>query len=596
MIKQKEKKINTWATFKRLLKFAKPYQFWLILTIAASMVRAVSVIIFAKGIKGLVDSAISNNMDSLVSYFYLMLIAFVLEISTAVLRTYSSGRFAEYNVFDMRQKSEKHVCNLPISYLENHSTGDLISRLTNDLDIVKGFFENTLSNLISNSIVGTVAIVYLFTLNWKLTLLIGILAPVLTLMATKLSKPIQDYTKKSQEFAADAVSVTQDSIFGISEIKSFVLESEMIGKYNKSIDKSKFYAIKSYLFEVVRIYPIGISAHVLPFISTLFLGGLLIIQKEITYGMLLAFIGLSDEIVHPIANIPRLISSLRSSVAAVDRIFEVWDENPEREGGKSYTNNGDSVICFDHVIFSYDSKNVLFEDLCFNIKKGETVALVGSSGCGKSTVLKLVTDFYSPSAGNIFIFGHPITEWDLDEMRGFIAEVLQDSYLFPDTIFKNIAYGKPLAEKTQVDEAARAANIYDFIQGLPEQYDTLTGERGIKLSGGQRQRIAIARALLKDAPILLLDEATSALDTESEYEVQTALERLMKGRTTLVVAHRLSTIKNADRILVMNDGKIVECGTHDELLKNGSFYSKLYYNQFAVQQGETLEEAEGQAH
>lgn len=591
---QKEKSVNSWGTIKRMTALTRPYHFWLALTVAASVLRAVSVIVFAKGMKGLVDAAVSHDMNSLVSNLYPMAIAFAIELSTAVLRSYSSGRFAEYNVYNMRQKSEKHICNLPISYLENHSTGDLISRLSNDLALVKSFFESTLSNLISCSVVCLSALVYLFILNWKLTLLTGVLVPVLTFIAAKISKPIEGYTKKLEEAEGSAAGAIQDSIFGISEVKSFVLEKEMEGKYNKSIDNYVLYSLKIFLVEVMRMYPVGISAHVLPFISTLFLGGYLIIHHEITYGMLIAFIGLSDEVVHPIADVPYMISTLRSSIAAVNRIFEIWDVKPEKEGGKAFTASGESVIRFDNVTFSYDGKDTLFQDLSFDIKKGETVALVGSSGCGKSTLLKLVTDFYSPNEGNVSIFGHPVAEWDLDVMRGHIAEVLQDTYLFPDTIYKNIAYGKPGIDRVQVDEATRAANIYDFICSLPDRYETLTGERGIKLSGGQKQRIAIARALLKDAPILLLDEATSALDTESEYEVQIALEKLMKGRTTLVVAHRLSTIKNADRILVMNEGKIVESGTHDELLKNGSIYSKLYYNQFAVQQGDVLLAAEGE--
>lgn len=591
---EKEDKVNTWGVIKRMTALTRPYHVWLWLTVAASALRAVSVIIFANGMKGLVDAAVSHDKGALASNLYPMLLAFVIEISTAVLRSYSSGRFAEYNVFDIRQKSEKHICNLPISYLENHSTGDLISRLSNDLTMVKSFFESTLSDLISTLVVCLSALVYLFILNWKLTLLTGILVPALTFIAAKVSKPIEAYTKKLEEAEGGAAGSIQDSVFGISEVKSFTLEKSMEAKYNKHIDNYILYNLKIFLVEVVRVYPAGISAHVLPFISTLLLGGFLIINHEITYGMLIAFIGLSGEVVHPIAEVPYMISTLRSSIAAVNRIFEIWDVKPEKQGGIAFDPAGESIIRFDNVVFSYDGKETLFDGLSFDIKKGETVALVGSSGCGKSTLLKLVTDFYSPNEGVISIFGHPAAEWDLDAMRGYMAEVLQDTYLFPDTIYNNIAYGKPAVDSSQVDEAAKAANIYDFINGLPDKYETLTGERGIKLSGGQKQRIAIARALLKDAPILLLDEATSALDTESEFEVQLALERLMKGRTTLVVAHRLSTIKNADRILVMEEGRIVESGTHDELLKNGSIYSKLYYNQFATQQEDALYAAEGE--
>ena len=298
------------------------------------------------------------------------------------------------------------------------------------------------------------------------------------------------------------------------------------------------------------------------------------------------FIGPSMKPIWP--NMPSLITAVRSNVACIKRIFEIWDIPSEREDGSNFNteNKGDiPVIALENVDFSYNEENNLFKGLDFKVYEGEKIALVGSSGCGKSTVLKLITGFYTPDTGKIKIYGHDISEWKLEGLRSTMSEVLQDNYLFPDTILKNISYGKEDAGMEEVEMAARSAYIYDFIQTLPNKYDTLVGERGVRLSGGQRQRVAIARALLKNAPILLLDEATSALDTESEKEVQIALEKLMAGRTTLVIAHRLSTIKNADRILVMDNGKIVEIGTHNELISRDSLYSQLYNNQFKLENG-----------
>jgi ABC-type multidrug transport system fused ATPase/permease subunit len=319
----------------------------------------------------------------------------------------------------------------------------------------------------------------------------------------------------------------------------------------------------------------------LPFILIFAYGGYLGIKGELTFGSLLAFIQIMNYVVNPLNNIPNMLNSLRSASAGTERLSEIWMEPKERNNGESCDIENPDVVQFEDVYFGYDECKEVVKGLSFTIKQGEKVALVGPSGCGKSTVLRLISGFYSVNKGSIKIYGNSIESWKLSKLRGLMALVSQDNFLFPESIYNNIAYGKPGTSKEEVAAAADTANIKTFIERLPEQYDTMAGERGARLSGGQKQRIAIARALLKNSPILLLDEATSALDTESEMEVQKALKELMNEKTALIIAHRLSTIKDVDRILVMDSGRIVEEGTHEELIKRDSLYSQLYAKQFA---------------
>lgn len=586
---------STWGNLKRLLGIMKPVRLWIALTIFSSIFSGLSAILLAKGIKGMTDAALAHQLRTLMNFLYLVLIALVFDVSTSILRSYASGRFSNFGVTELMNRSQERIACLPLSYLDNHKTGDLMSRLTNDIREISMFIGNSIIQLVSNLIIFIVAISYLFVLNWKLTMFSGVLTPLFTMIVMKMSKNIENQSRKQQESLGKESNILQDSIMGLTEIKSFSLNRIMYNKYCKEVDQTTVNTNRMYLAEL-KIQPIGFVCRSLPFIATMFYGGYLVINHSLTYGGLLAYISLCNNIVDPIGNMPKYITSVRAAMAPIKRVFEIWDTPVERDEGMVFQANpgtGVPVISLDHVVFSYNPESELFRDLSFDIKAGETVALVGASGCGKSTVLRLITDFYQPRSGSIRLYGHSIAEWSPEGLRALMSEVLQDNYLFPDTIYQNIIYGQPDASIIEVENASKSADIYDFIQGLPEKFDTMVGERGIKLSGGQRQRVAIARALLKDAPILLLDEATSALDTESEREVQQALDKLMVGRTTLVIAHRLSTIINADRILVMDEGRIVETGTHEELIKNGGVYKQLYNKQFAADRSGTAG-AEGQ--
>jgi ABC-type multidrug transport system, ATPase and permease components len=550
-----------------------------------SIVLSMVSIFFTAAIKGVADACINGDIDSFKRYIILALITVVIENPSTMLKIYGFGRFAEYSIFDIRRKTAEYINNLTVPFIDTHLTGDMISRLTNDVGIIAGFLQGSAGELIYQPLLFLLSSAYLFILSWKLALFSLTVVPVILLCAMKMSTPIRKYSKEHSESVARLNSVAQDSLSGLMVTKSFNLEKAMEEKYDKAVKVSVKKSLKVTLTQAL-MQPAQIVMHVLPFILTFIFGGYLVIGGDLTFGGLLGFINLLNSVINPIIAIPNHLAAMRSAEGTAERIFEVWDREGERKNGESFPADSNSpVISFKNISFSYEGKDILFMDLSFDIKMGETVALVGHSGCGKSTVLKLVTGFYNPAGGSISVWGKDINEWNLEGLRSMFSLVSQDTYLFPESIYENIAYGREDAGKEEIIEAAKTACIHDVIMAFPGGYDTVVGERGVKLSGGQRQRVAIARALLKDAPILLLDEATSALDVESEHGVQAAIAGLMKGRTTFVIAHRLSTIINADRILVLDNGIIAESGTHDELIKKDGIYKQLYIKQLESYDG-----------
>lgn len=584
-MKEKDKgQVKTWPIMKRLFLFTKPHLLWLVIPVFAAILVAVVNIIFAIGIRGLIDAAVVGDTTKFWSYILLMTAAVSLEIPGTYFRNYGAGRFAEYSLFDIRQKTTDHINHLPISYIDTHPTGDLVSRLTSDVNIIQQFLQGSMGDLVAQPVLFIGSIIFLFVMSWKLTLVSFIAIPLMMWITVKMSKPVEKYAKQQQEALSEVNSIAQDSITGLTVVKSFTLEKIIGAIYHKSVNQSVAKGIKVVTIQSLLI-PGQILMQIVPLLLVFGYGGYLTVQGEMSFGSLIAFINLSNNVMNPLYIIPRAVAALRSAIATSNRIFEIWDVQPERiEGERFELGQQQEIISFRDVNFSYEGKSNILDNMSFTIQKGEKVALVGPSGCGKSTILKLVTGFYKADTGEIYLYHEPFSKWKPEAICDQLALVSQDTYLFPGTIYDNIAYGCiQEANEMNVAQVVRAAGLHNFIETLPERYATQVGERGVKLSGGQRQRIAIARALLKNAPVLLLDEATSSLDTESEQAVQDALEDLMKERTTLMIAHRLSTIKNATRILVMNEGHIVESGTHEELIALHGLYSQLYEKQFATQ-------------
>lgn len=420
-------------------------------------------------------------------------------------------------------------------------------------------------------------------LNWKLLLVCIVTLPLMAILTSTVSRPLIEYSSMQQRSLAKSNSVVQDAIGGIHIIKSYNLIQVMYRKFQSLLDQ----LLKNSLKVEKRRAAIGavsVFAQTAPYFLFLSLGGYMAIQGHLTAGGLVAFSHLLIYLVPGLSILPAQISNYKVMAGAAGPLFEMLDERTERTGNNVPTVSPSvPAIQFQNVSCSYNGQRAVLQDVSFTLPQGATVALVGPSGSGKSTVFKLITGFYDYQGGSIELFDQPLSSLDISQARSMISLVSQETYLFSGTIADNIACGADQVDMAKVMRAARTANIDEFIQLLPDGYNTIVGERGVKLSGGQRQRLSIARAIFKDAPILLLDEPTSALDAESEMLVQEAVNRIMKHKTVLVVAHRLSTIIDADEVLVLDNGRIVERGTHAELLVQNGAYTRLYNKQMIKQ-------------
>lgn len=480
-------------------------------------------------------------------------------------------------------------------YLSTHKSGDLVSRVTNDLNNIREFFESHFHQTLEAPLTVVAALGVMIWIDWRLTLISFIVTPIVFYISTLMNKPVQKLTKDKQEALGEVNTVAQDSIQGYIEVKSFNLYKTLAERFNVLTDKS---VAKDEEIAKIQSTAMGVSLLnvIVPVLCMIGFGTWFVIRGEMTVGWMLVFVNVSNHIMNGSMNAIRIVGNLRKAAGSAERVFELWDIEGERQDGKIYELIPEKpILSLKNVYFGYVRKSVngdgnekeekveLFNGLNLDIRKGETVALVGRSGCGKSTLLRLITGLYPPDDGEILYGGININKWNLDGLRTKMAMVSQDTYLYPDSIYTNIACGAAGIDieinDDMIKKAAHQAGIAGFIEDLPEKYQTSAGERGVRLSGGQRQRIAIARAILKDAEVLMLDEPTSALDVESEKGVQKALDVLMKGRTSIIIAHRLSTIINVDRIIVIDNGTVVEEGTHNELINKGGVYYNLYNSQ-----------------
>jgi subfamily B ATP-binding cassette protein MsbA/ATP-binding cassette subfamily B protein AbcA/BmrA len=536
---------------------------------------------FANIINTSINSALNHLTATIISNMILASLVILVGVVITYLSNYLYGIFKARIMNDIRNDAVSHLQKLPLSFIEDNHTGDLISRFTGDLTAVQSFIGDELFRTAAKMLTLIISSVYLISINWKLFLVSVILMPPALFFSTKVTKPMSQLFKKASGEIGKANSLAQDSYGGIYIIKAFHLEDIIHDKFSSIINTGLQYEIKG--IHKLKWLPIfNIILWSSPFAICLIYGSFLSINHEISPGQLPAFVYLLNNIVGPFSDIPRMISNFQMSLGKAERLFEILDQPAERTDGEEYpVSNEEAAVQFKDVSFSYgtdNAKNVL-SSTTFILKPGSITALVGISGCGKSTVLKLLSGFYDEFEGTIELFGHSLREWSLEAIRAKISLVTQDTYLFPMSVFDNIQMGRLQATYDEVIAAAKAADAHEFIMELPSGYDTYVGERGIQLSGGQRQRISLARAFLKDSPIILLDEPTSALDTISEASVKNAMFKLMEHRTVLIVTHRLSTIKDADEILVLEHGEIIEKGTHDELISRDSHYLKLYKNQ-----------------
>jgi len=485
-------------------------------------------------------------------------------------------------IYDIRRELFEAIQRKPLAFFSEERTGYLMSRVIIDVDMMRGALVGCATQILSNSIMIALAMILVIWWSWQLSLATLLVVPPNILLVGYLSRKLRKGSRRTQESMGEVATVLQETIAGIRIVKAFTAEEIEALRYDRHNVRyyrayTKMKVLEALSSPVSEILGIATAVVILGF------GGHLVLQGRLRADLLVTFLGVMLWVIGPVKSLIKVNSTLQQSLAAARRVFTVIDGEREeaREGGRTGIIGLRESIVYEHVGFRYRTGGVVLDDINLTIPAGSSLALVGPSGAGKSTLVDLLPRFHHPTAGRILLDGIDLEEIELKTLRSLIGVVTQEVILFHDTVANNISYGSPHATFEQIEDAAKAANAHDFIMELPNGYDTTVGERGTQLSGGQRQRIAIARAILRDPPILIFDEATSALDSESERLVQGAMQRLMQGRTTIVIAHRLSTIVGVDRIVVMEKGRIVEEGVHQELLDRQGAYRRLYELQYA---------------
>jgi subfamily B ATP-binding cassette protein MsbA len=532
---------------------------------------------FVEGILGYL------NQLSQLQVLYLMLtvvpIALVVRAVFEFLQTYMMSDVGQLVIRDVRSKVYNKLQTLSLDYFTQKRSGELISRITNDVKLIENAVSYALTDLVYQSCEVIAFACLTFFINWRLALISIVVLPMVAVPMVIVGKVLRRLSKRSQEKMADINSLLVETFIGVRILRAFCAEEREMGKFKGQNNEYYRLAMKS----IKRMLLLGIMTELIGVGMALFIiyyGGRQVISGAFSFGAFTLFMAALLSLIKPFKKLSQVNSIMEQAIAASGRIYEVLDTEPtvqEKPQALPAPLLKEGVV-FEKVWFKYAEQDIL-KDINLEVKKGSVVAIVGPSGAGKTTLVDLVPRFYDPFQGKILLDGVDIKEYSLKSLRQQIGIVTQETILFNDTIGANIAYGKPGISLSEIEEAARKAHAHDFVKLFPLGYDTVIGDRGIKLSGGERQRIAIARALLKNPPILILDEATSQLDSESEKIVQQAIDKLIEGRTVFVIAHRLSTVRNAHMIIVLERGKIVEQGTHTDLLKRDGLYHRLYQTQ-----------------
>ncbi len=570
---------------KIIFKYAGNHKWKFFIGLIFLLLTSVTALAFPKFMGMLVDCVNKKDGDLANKIALGLMLVLVLQSVFSFFRLSLFVNFTENTLANVRLALYTNLVKLPMSFFSQKRVGELNSRISNDIGQIQDTLTTTIAEFLRQFILIIGSFIMLASINWKLTIMMISVVPIVGVAAVIFGKFIRKYSKTVQDKVAESQVVVEETMQGISIVKAFANEWYEIQRYKTRIQEVVKIGIKGgqfrgYFASFIIVCLFG------TIVAVVWYGVTLAIAGEITVGELFTFILYSSYVGASSGGIAELYSQMQKAIGATERVFELLDEVPEQINSDSATNieKIKGEVNFQNVAFSYPSRKEIqvLKNVSFKANFGQKIAIVGPSGTGKSTIASLLLRFYDIESGTILIDDKNIYDYDLETLRGNMSIVPQDVILFGGTIRENIAYGKPNATNEEIMLAAKQANAFNFVEGFPEKFETIVGERGIKLSGGQRQRIAIARALLKNPSILILDEATSSLDSESEKLVQEALEILMEGRTSIIIAHRLSTIRSADQILVLDNGEIREQGTHKELidLENG-IYKNLSNLQFS---------------
>ena len=588
-MKDKPKDFTT--SLKRLISSLKPYKAKIMIVFMFSILSTLFTIVGPKvlgnattelynGVIAKLNNTGSINFNKLHTILITLLILYIISAIFNYVQGVVVSKISAKYTMDLRRKVNRKMERLPLKYFDKKSHGEVLSLITNDIDKISQNLSNALTETVTCIIALLGMLIMMFSINVTMTLVIIIILPICMMLTIKIASKGQKYFTYRQEGLAKVDTKVEEMLRNHNIIKVFNSEDKILKDFNKENDSLANSTWKSNFIGGI-MHPIMMLIGNLSYVVIAFLGGLFVIQGKITVGNIQSFITYAKNFTNPIGNLASIMTELESMIAASERVEDYLNEEEEKKlENPVLLENVKGNITFDHVKFGYDQNKPIIKDFSAYVEKGKKIAIVGPTGSGKTTLVKLLMRFYDVNSGSILIDGINIQDVDRNELRKNIGMVLQDTWLYSDTIMENIRYGKLDATDDEVIEASKEAQVHHFIQTLPNSYNMQINEETSNISEGQKQLLTIARAILRDPKVLILDEATSSVDTRTEELIQKAMDSLMKGRTSFIIAHRLSTIKNADLILVLKDGDIIEQGTHEELISMHGLYNSLYYSQF----------------